>query len=90
MPQEGRFYGSYRQEPSVEEVIAWLNRRNWAMQKHICVAIQALKKQVPMKPEGYYFCPVCKMDLGHFQNEESDETLFYCGNCGQRLDWGEC
>ena len=90
MPQQGRFYGTDRKELSVEEVIVWLNRRNWAMQRHIYVAIQALKKQVQMKPEGFYFCPVCEMDLGHFQNEESDEELLYCGHCGQKLDWSEC
>lgn len=89
MPQEGRFYGSYREKPSVEEVIAWLNRRNWAMQRHIFVAIQALKKQVPMKPTDYApdfendsysgGCPVC------------DSVVFgkFCSECGQALDWGD-
>ena len=52
--------------------------------------IEELDKQSSMKPVGFYFCPTCEIDLGHFQNEESDEELLYCGHCGQKLDWSDC
>ena len=46
----------------------------------------ALEKQVPKKPEisdgiayeRYEYCPSCDMSV----------TDNYCGNCGQRIDWG--
>lgn len=48
-------------------------------------AIYALKKQVPQKPisckQYRGLCPCC----GEFLAKESGK---YCGNCGQKLDWG--
>ena len=52
----------------------------------IDLAIQALDKQIEKKPkisdgivyEGYEYCPSCDMSV----------TDNYCGNCGQRIDWG--
>ncbi len=60
------------------------------------VAVKALKKQVPMKPNniksifdfsGRYYttkgnCPVCN-------SEGLNKLDFYCNKCGQKLDWGE-
>ena len=51
----------------------------------INVAIKALDKQIPKKPElkgEYYVCPVC----GVYQ-ETSEGNPPYCINCGQRLLW---
>ena len=57
--------------------------------KALDVAITALEKQIPKKPEDIrYFrtfnsyaglCPVC----GCGANSEFQ----YCGDCGQKLDW---
>ena len=60
------------------------------------VAVKALKKQIPMKPNnvrtildfsGRYYttkgnCPVCN-------REKLNKSDFYCNKCGQKLDWGE-
>lgn len=59
-------------------------------------AIEALKKQIPMKPNniksildfsGRYYttkgnCPVCNRE-GLYKSD------FYCNKCGQKLDWSE-
>ena len=52
--------------------------------------INALKRQKPEKVrvdnEGWFFCPSCYETFGlnnHFGKQNK-----YCGDCGQRLDWG--
>ena len=63
----------------------------------LCVAVKALKKQIPKKPiyqgDGYYdgelvydtwFCPNC--DAGY---EVGTDEYNYCPNCGQAIDWSE-
>lgn len=63
------------------------------------MAINALKKQQPMKPDEHRepikkhmeegkmapFCPVCGNDL----LDEANDCYVYCPECGQRIDWGE-
>ena len=47
-------------------------------------AIAALSKQIPYKPEPYRaYYGKCKCGAV-FVNKNTN----YCGNCGQRLDWG--
>ena len=52
----------------------------------IAAAKDALKKQIPTKPEpeeriyGNGKCPRCKAVF-------MDKSTNYCGNCGQALDW---
>ena len=55
------------------------------------IAIQALEKQVPKKPEMYIgdyeferwpICPKCKGEL-HPNGEK------FCSDCGQAIDWSE-
>ena len=55
----------------------------------INVAIKAIDKQIPKKPEPkkdasgeYYVCPIC----GVYQ-ETSEGNPPYCINCGQRILW---
>ena len=51
----------------------------------INLAIKAIDKQIPKKPEiegEYYICPVC----GVYQ-ETSEGNPPYCINCGKRLLW---
>lgn len=64
--------------------------------KALVLAIQALRKQIPMKPNnikdiidfaGKYYttkgdCPVCGRE-GVFKSD------LYCNKCGQKLDWEE-
>ena len=52
------------------------------------IAIQALEKQMPKKPEemdciGFdtLVCPKCKMELYLYEP--------YCDNCGQKIDWSD-
>lgn len=53
-------------------------------------AIEALEKQIPKKVKNleravdkYGDCPLC----GTSYQLMIDETIDYCHNCGQRLDW---
>lgn len=50
------------------------------------VAIEALEKQIPKKPDldGGVYCPCC---LHEFKSHY-DETR-YCPNCGQAIDWSD-
>jgi DNA-directed RNA polymerase subunit RPC12/RpoP len=63
------------------------------------LALQALEKQVPRKPNktsykplkniGWeYECPTCKSAVG-INNNDIDYTQEdnYCPSCGQKLDW---
>ena len=47
------------------------------------IAIETLKKQIPMKPKEYedkfYACPVCGNVVHAYDN--------YCSFCGQKLNW---
>lgn len=48
------------------------------------MAIEALKKQVPMKPilcdDEYLTCPTCDADV---------DWKYYCEECGQKIDHEE-
>ena len=46
---------------------------------YIKLAIKALEKQVPMKPNGIH-CGSCKYVLIMLHD-------LYCPRCGQRIDW---
>ena len=73
---------------------------NWGEHiKSIEIAISALKKQIPKKPEyeadgyadgelvyDYAKCPICGHD---FEYSINDWGCDYCSNCGQKLDWSE-
>lgn len=60
--------------------------------KALKMAIEALEKQIPKKPnyygdddDGKILCPYCETDL-----YDDRECLFdNCPYCGQALDWGE-
>ena len=57
---------------------------------YIKLAINALEKQVPMKPRFYahnYHCTECGNLVGN--NEFEWQRFLYCDNCGQKLDWSE-
>ena len=68
----------------------------------IDVAIEALKKQIPKKPEvhvmGYAnsdrkahwtMCPSCYEQRGFSYDILVDPIATYCRRCGQRIDWSE-
>ena len=63
------------------------------------IAIQALEKQIPKKPEyeadgyangelvyDYAKCPICGHDFEYGINDWGCE---YCFDCGQKLDWSD-
>lgn len=66
--------------------------------KEMCkLAIKALEKQVPKKPDyeadgyadgelvyDYAKCPICGHDFEYGINDWECE---YCSDCGQKLDW---
>lgn len=62
------------------------------------IAIQAIEKQIPKKPEyeadgyadgelvyDYAKCPICGHDFEYGINDWGCE---YCSDCGQKLNWG--
>lgn len=63
------------------------------------MAITALEKQIPKKPEEYedkyYACPVCGNVLLHKWEKyptklmSKNNGLPYCLSCGQAIDWSE-
>ena len=63
------------------------------------IAIEALEKQIPMKPKEYedkfYACPVCGNVVHHKWVKYPTKLmpklvgLPYCLNCGQRLNWSD-
>ena len=67
--------------------------------KSIEIAIEALERQAPKKPEyegdgysdgelvyDYAKCPMCGHDFEYGINDWGCE---YCSDCGQKLDWGD-
>ena len=69
------------------------------------IAIKALEKQIPKKPnktidsswgtkKEVHVCPVCDYYLTevHFiepQKIESNKKITYCETCGQAIDWSD-
>ena len=69
------------------------------LQESIDIAIDALKKQIPKKPDyegdgyadgqlvyDYAKCPICGHDFEYGINDWECE---YCSDCGQKLDWSD-
>ena len=50
------------------------------------LAISALEKQIPKKPDldGGIYCPCCLHEF-----KENYDTASYCPNCGQAIDWSD-
>lgn len=75
------------------------------MHDAIDVAIQALEKQIPKKPnktidsswgikKEVHTCPVCDCDLTEVyfiapQESKIKEKIAYCEACGQAINWGD-
>lgn len=64
------------------------------LQESVDFAIQALEKQIQLKPlhsydktveEMWCSCPTCYVGLGW----EHGNAHKYCMNCGQKLDWSD-
>lgn len=53
----------------------------------LCMAIEALEKQIPKKPrerhpfKSFGSCGACGINI----STRTDKN--YCGNCGQAIDW---
>lgn len=76
------------------------NRDNSPLTIALNVAIEALEKQIPRKPDyeadgydengnliyDYAKCPICGHD---FEYDINDWGCNYCSDCGQKLDWSE-
>lgn len=104
---------NYEKIISKKEALKWLDRKfravalqDWDDANNeeqakdyasICIAMEALDKQIPKKvnrysdgyADGYPVydqggCPICGFP---FNDDEGDWESTYCPNCGQRLDW---
>ena len=55
------------------------------------LAIEALKKQIPMKPIGEHYahmrCPTCNHRIPSGGGSSSRRRDNWCNYCGQRIDW---
>lgn len=54
------------------------------------LAIQALEKQIPLKPKFYarnYHCANCANLIGN--NEFKWQRFLYCSKCGYKQDWSD-
>jgi len=56
------------------------------------IAISALEKQIPKKPEwnlqnDAILCPCCGLDLMGGVEIDSEIDPEHCWNCGQAIDW---
>lgn len=56
------------------------------------IAINAIKKQIPMKPlheHKNYYCPICREDGWMLWDDAIPNDMdSFCGKCGQAIDWG--
>ena len=58
--------------------------------QEINLAVESLKKHIPVKPKGKYTdfqCSVCGRRVRSGKGSSSRVRDNYCQRCGQRLDW---
>lgn len=62
-----------------------------AVNEAINTAIDALKKQIPMKPIGEHYahmrCPSCNHRIPSGGGSSSRRRDNWCNYCGQKIDW---
>ena len=58
------------------------------LKNHIDLAIKALEKQIPKKPNKFdgHYCKRCNSKLARQTDLVKQK---YCHHCGQKLDWSE-
>nr|DAJ03554.1 MAG TPA: Protein involved in formate dehydrogenase formation [Bacteriophage sp.] len=82
-----------------------LNTTKEELTEGMRIAIQALEKQIPKRPnktidsswgiqKEVHTCPVCDCDLTEVyfiapQESKIKEKITYCEACGQAIDWGD-
>ena len=61
--------------------------------KAIKIAIYAIEKQIPKKPEhdngAWSICPACFGSVPNDTEEAVNHETSYCDHCGQALDWSD-
>lgn len=75
----------------------YITEHNGVMCEKVEVAIEAIEKQIPKKPNyvqydgnpkiGNYHCPVCEKIL-ELEPIDHNEKVF-CLHCGQAIDWSD-
>lgn len=59
----------------------------------LTAAVDALKKQVPMKPTGEHYahmrCPSCNHRIPSGQGSSSRRRDNWCNYCGQAINWSK-
>lgn len=59
--------------------------------KSFGLLIDAIKKQIPMKPlheHKNYYCPVCRENGWMLWDDAIPNDMdSFCGKCGQAIDW---
>lgn len=59
----------------------------------IKMAVDALKKQIPMKPTGEHYahmrCPSCNHRIPSGGGSSSHRRDNWCNYCGQKIGWGD-
>ena len=69
----------------------YTTEHNGKMCEKVQLALEALEKQIPKKPNGkfnvpnyvlaYGICPSCGLGV--------NSDMKFCSECGQAIDWGE-
>lgn len=85
---------------SNEEAVEALNSCacNWYLEEALDMAVEALKKQIPLPPKDvtydddgeieFYNCPNCGRQ--HTANINNEVWIFsHCPFCGQAIDWSK-
>ena len=73
----------------------WLGSSEEARQRNeaIKMAVDALKKQIPMKPTGEHYahmrCPSCNHRIPSGQGSSSRRRDNWCNYCGQAINWSK-
>ena len=81
-----------RIENAIRHIQSSVDIDPWAME----IAVEAMRKQIPMKPScpiDTWVCPDCGRDV-EYQAKLGDNILFhgqydFCPNCGRPIDWTE-
>lgn len=73
-----------------KEAIGYIKRHWYIDAKVATLAISALEKHIPKKPQednGEYWCPCCDTYLFDDIADSVANKPNYCHNCGQAISW---
>lgn len=76
----------------INDKVRWLPTCPDIVREALDMAIEALEKQIPMKPkkiDHWRLCPNCCDDYLVGMKQRDYEDISYCLGCGQAIDWSD-